>query len=190
MEEMIEIQCQIRIVRAGDWNLARIPKQASKGLPTRGMVMITAKVNGMAFQTPLEPDGYGSHWFRIDDELMAAGLLKTEDVVHLQFSLAADWPEPDLPPELSEALKHDQRLQGIWNNLTRKAHWEWFRWIRSVKSKATRSKRVAATLDKLNNGHKRPCCFNSTACSVPELSKAGRLQVGPENQHDTDASIG
>jgi hypothetical protein len=34
---------------------------------------------------------------------------------------------------------------------------------------------VGVTISKMNSGKRRPCCFNLSACTDPDLSKNGRL---------------
>jgi len=48
-----------------------VPKAASRKLPSRGMSMVEGSFNGIPFQAPLEPDGLGSHWFRVSNTLHA-----------------------------------------------------------------------------------------------------------------------
>ena len=62
-----------------------------------------------------------------------------------------------------------------WNSLTTKARWEWLRWIRSTKNLDTRQKRINVACDKLQKGDKRPCCFDASRCTIPEVSKSGVL---------------
>ena len=38
-----------------------------------------------------------------------------------------------------------------------------------------RSRRVDVSISKMNSGKRRPCCFNLSACTDPDLSKNGRL---------------
>ena len=43
----------------------RLPKTASKKLPSRGQVAVHGTINGVEFQTVLEPDGTFGHWMRM-----------------------------------------------------------------------------------------------------------------------------
>ena len=47
----------------------RLPETASKDLPSRGQVAVHGTINGVEFQTVLEPDGESGHWMRVDDAL-------------------------------------------------------------------------------------------------------------------------
>ena len=53
----------------GRSTVLRLPEAASKGLPSRGQVAVHGTINGIEFQTVLEPDGSTGHWMRVDDTL-------------------------------------------------------------------------------------------------------------------------
>ena len=94
---MAIISCQCRLFSIGDWLIVRLPDEASKQLPTRSQVMIKGVINGVDFQTPLEPDGRMSHWFRIDEELLSAIEAESGDTVVLEISPVKYWTEPEIP---------------------------------------------------------------------------------------------
>ena len=51
-----------------------LPRSASAKLPSRGMVMVNGTINSLHFQSPLEPDGKGSHWLKINKTMHEAGM--------------------------------------------------------------------------------------------------------------------
>ncbi len=108
---MPTIQCTAKILGIGSWAVVRIPKEASEGLGSRSMVMIDGKINDLPFATPLEPDGKGSHWFRLSEAILKAGKLAIGDTIKLEFSQTENWVEPELPPDLEEALKAASLLE-------------------------------------------------------------------------------
>jgi bacteriocin resistance YdeI/OmpD-like protein len=55
------------------------------------------------------------------------------------------------------------------------ARWEWVRWVNATKNPDTRRRRVDVSISKMKSGKRRPCCFNLSACTDPDLSKNGRL---------------
>ena len=55
------------------------------------------------------------------------------------------------------------------------ARWEWVRWVGATKNPDTRAKRVDVSISKLRAGSRRPCCFDLSSCTDPELSKNGKL---------------
>src|SRR6202790_4296048 len=77
--------------------ILRLPENASGKLPSRGQVAVQGTINGHAFQTVLEPDGYFGHWMRIDAKLLKAASLGAGDTATLEIESRKDWPEPDVP---------------------------------------------------------------------------------------------
>ncbi len=172
---MSAIQCEAKIVKIGSWAVALLPVEASQRLSSRGMHIISGTLNNLPLQTALEPDGRGSHWFRVTDVILKAGNLSSGDTVKLDFTQSITIPEPDLPSDFTEALTKDTLAMQTWLKTTPKAKWEWMRWIRSTKNAVTRNKRIEVALDKLRKGLKRPCCFNSASCTEPEVCRNGVL---------------
>jgi hypothetical protein len=157
-------------------NVLRLPETASNHLPSRGQVAVRGTINGVEFQTVLEPDGNSGHWMRVDDALQhAAGLSAGEDAT-LDIEVTKDWPEPSVPPDLAAALAAaPQDIRDLWNETTPMARWEWVRWVNATKNPDTRSRRVDVSISKMKSGKRRPCCFNLSSCTDPDLSKNGKL---------------
>jgi hypothetical protein len=156
--------------------VVRLPETASKNLPSRGQVAVRGTINGVGFRTVLEPDGNSGHWMRIDDTLQRAAGINAGDTATLSIEVTKDWPEPNVPQDLATALAAaPQKIQDLWNETTPMARWEWVRWVNATKNPDTRSRRVDVSISKMNSGKRRPCCFNLSACTDPDLSKNGRL---------------
>ncbi len=154
----------------------RLPEAASKKLPSRGQVAVHGTINGVEFQTVLEPDGESGHWMRVDHALQHTAGISTDDTATLDIAVTKDWPEPSVPPDLATALAASpQKIQNLWNQITPMARWEWVRWVNATKNPDTRTRRVDVSISKMNSGKRRPCCFNLSACTDPDLSKNGRL---------------
>ena len=137
--------------------------------------MVKGTINSNEFETPLEPDGMGSHWFRIDSTLSKAIKARPGDSVSLTIEPIREWPEPDIPADIRKALKADQKARAIWDDITPMARWEWIRWIRSTNRDETRNKRIEVGISKLKSGWRRPCCWNRNLCTEPSVSKNGVL---------------
>ncbi len=167
------IRFQATPFKIGTWTVLLLPKDASAQLPSRGMVLVKGTINGSAFKTPLEPDGRGSHWLKVDKDL--AG----KDVT-VEIEPSKDWPEPEIPPDVQKALATDREAYGLWQDVTPMARWDWLRWIGSTAKSETRQKHIEVAFSKLKNGTRRPCCFNRALCTVPEVSKSGVL-LEPHN---------
>ena len=163
----------------------RLPQTASKSLPSRGQVAVRGTINGVEFGTVLEPDGNSGHWMRVDDTLQrAAGISPGEDAT-LDIEVTKDWPEPNVPQDLATALAAaPQKIQDLWNETTPMARWEWVRWVNATKNPDTRRRRVEVSISKMNSGKRRPCCFNLSACTDPDLSKNGRLLEPGDDRPD------
>jgi len=154
----------------------RLPETASKNLPSRGQVAVHGTINGAAFQTVLEPDGEFGHWMRVEDTLQQAAGISSGDTATLDIVVNKDWPEPSVPRDLATALAAAPlKIQDLWNEITPMARWEWVRWVNATKNADTRRRRVEVSISKMKRGMRRPCCFNLSACTDPDLSRSGRL---------------
>lgn len=149
-----------------DRAIVRLPHDASAALPSRGQVAVAATINGSTSTTVVEPDGAKGHWLPVAD---------ADSVVTVELAPAAAWPEPSIPADLKAALDDAPDLEDAWQDITPMARWEWVRWVGATKNADTRAKRIDVSIDKLRKGSRRPCCFDLTSCTDPELAKNGRL---------------
>jgi len=182
---MFAIQFKTKLIKINDWTILHLPEEASAKLPTRGMTMVKGELNGVPFKTLLEPDGRylhdrkPSHWFAPDKKLLESAKANVGDTVEVSLELTKEWVEPEVPSDLKIALSTSPKAEQLWNDITPLARWDWVRWIRAVKTPETRQKHIEVALDKLNKGIRRPCCFNRSMCSVPEVSHNWRLLDAP-----------
>ena len=173
---MATINFKSKLVTINSWTILRLPESASAKLPSRGMTMVSGSMNGVPFKTLLEPDGkYGpgqhpSHWFRPDTKLLDDAQAAAGDTVDVTIEPTKEWIEPDVPEDLEAALATSPPAATLWKEISPLARWDWIRWIRAVKTAETRQKHIDVALDKLNNGMRRPCCFNRNLCSEPQVS--------------------
>jgi hypothetical protein len=172
---MSTIHFDAELFEIGSWKLLTLPKSASAQLPSRGMAMVEGTVNGFPFKAPLEPDGRGSHWLRVDEAMREAAGAETGDTVQLAIEPAKEWIEPELPDDLKSALEADPEIEALWLKCTTMARWDWIRWISATGQEGTRKRRIEVTLSKLRSGLRRPCCFNRNLCTEPSVSKNGIL---------------
>jgi hypothetical protein len=158
--------------------ILRLPDVASTRLSSRGQVAVDGKIGEHTFQAILEPDGDFGHWLKIDKRLQEATGFGPGDTITVEVEPSNDWPEPDLPRDLSEAISEASvEIRELWQAITPMARWEWVRWVNATKNPATRKRRVEVSVSKLGDGKRRPCCFNLAACTDPELSKNGKLAL-------------
>jgi hypothetical protein len=168
---MSTIKFQATPYTIGSWTVLRLPRAASKKLPSRGMSMVEGSINGFPFQAPLEPDGKGSHWLKIENGMKA----KAGDTARLEIEPMDQWPEPTIPADLKKALASAPESLKVWNETTPLARWDWVRWVGMSKNPDTRKKHIVVALSKLAHGERRPCCFNRSVCCEPAVSNQGVL---------------
>ena len=160
--------------------ILRLPAEASEKLPSRGQVAVQGTINGLGFQTVLEPDGCRGHWMRVDEKLQQTAAISAGDTATLEIEPTEGWPEPDVPQDFTTALAAaPQEIQDVWNDITPMARWEWVRWVNATKNPDTRRRRVEVSLSKMNGGKRRPCCFDLSSCTDPYLSRSGKLIEPP-----------
>lgn len=178
---MTPIQFDATLIQIKDWTIIHLPESISQELPSRGMVMIEADLCNTTIKVPLEPDGLGSHWFRLMPDLMNQTGLHTGDSITLSIRSTDEWSEPETPEDLEDALQSSD-LEKTWQAITRKARWEWIRWIRATQNPETRTKRIQTACSMLAAGKKRPCCFNHSLCTETYVSKSGILLTDAADQ--------
>jgi len=172
---MSTINFSAKLSKIGAWTLVRLPKSASVKLPSRGMTMIKGTIDGLHFKAALEPDGKGSHWFKFSKTMQEATRANVGDSVTLSIEPIKEWSEPEVPLDLKKALVSTPKANNTWEEITPNARWEWIRWIRSTKQLETRKRRIGVACSKLKAGKRRPCCFNSSMCTEPDVSNNGVL---------------
>ncbi len=154
--------------------IVRIPLSASKELSSRGMVMVKGTMNDITFRAPLEPDGKGSHWLDVSSFINQEMGVDVGSTVSFNIEQTNEWIEPDIPEDIMVSIIKNDVLDQ-WNSITTRSRWEWIRWIRSTKNSDTRNKRIHVACSKLFQGDKNPCCFDTSRCTVPDISKSGVL---------------
>jgi hypothetical protein len=170
------IRFDATVSQVGNSTIVRLPEKASEKLPSRGQVAVEGSIDGHRFQTVLEPDGTFGHWMRIDGKLQKTAALRVGDTVGVELEPRSEWPEPAVPRDLQAALRAaPQTIQDVWSDITPMARWEWVRWVNATRNPETRQKRVEVSISKMQNGKRRPCCFNLASCTDPDLSKNGKL---------------
>lgn len=142
--------------------------------------MVNGTINNQPIQIALEPDGKGSHWFKVNQSTQKNINASVGDSVTLNIEPTKDWPEPVIPDDLRVALSQNLKAQSVWIDTSAIAHWDWIRWINATKNPETRKKRIVTACSKLESGMRRPCCFNRSVCTDPYVSNNGIL-LEPNN---------
>lgn len=172
---MSTIRFEAKLFNIGSWTILRLPQEASANLPSRGMTMVEGTINGFRFQAALEPDGKGSHWFRVDQTMSEAARADAGDIVTLAIEPTKVWVEPEVPADVKQALAVVPQAHALWMKITPSSRWDWIRWIRATKEPETRQRRIEVACSKLKKGERRPCCFNRNLCTEPSVSQNGVL---------------
>lgn len=171
---MNELHFTATTATINNWTIVRLPKAISEELPSRGMVMAMITVDKYSFTAALEPDGEFSHWFYLKDSDLASISVDYDSSLNFTLRILDKWIEPELPEDITNCILKDH-LESEWASVTVKAKWEWLRWIRSTSNPQTREKRIQVMSSKLSQGKRRPCCFNTSQCTIAEVSKSGKL---------------
>lgn len=187
--EPAPIRFEGRLTTIDDTSLVRLPGAASGQLPSRGQVAVHATIDGHPFETVVEPDGRRGHWVRIDRPLRRAVGVDLGDTAQLTLEVAREWPEPAVPEDLSVALATaPAKIRDLWHDLTPMARWEWVRWVQATRNPETRQRRVEASVSKLDGGKRRPCCFDLSSCTDPDLARNGKLREPGPDASSVDAT--
>lgn len=142
------------------WTFVVLPAAASKKLPRRSMVTVDGTLQGQPFQVTLEPDGQGSHWFKVETAVREAAGIATGDSGTFTITPVEKEPEPKVSADLKQALAANAAANATWLDITPVARRDWIHWITSGKKAETRTKRIAVACDKLASGNRRACCFD------------------------------
>jgi hypothetical protein len=172
---MSTIRFKTTLLNIGNWTILRLPRSASAKLPSRGLTLVEGTINGFHSKIVLEPDGLGSHWFRVDSGLRETADIDAGGTVTMAVEPSKEWPQPEVPADLNKALVSDLQANALWVKITAMARWDWIRWIRATHNQETRIRRIETALSKLKAGERRPCCFNRNQCTEPAVSKNGVL---------------
>lgn len=145
--------------KTGSWSLLILPKNASAKLPSRGLTMVEATLNGFPFRAALEPNAQGSHQLRVNPALHAAADPDTGDTVTVEITRTGEEPELRMPLDLRQALAATPRAQALWADITPLARRDWILWLSSGKLSETRRLRIKKACSMLAAGKRRVCCF-------------------------------
>lgn len=172
-----KIQHHAEVVEVNGHRIAVLTQQMSDALPSRGQVAVVGKIDGHAFETVVEPDGYRGHWIKLDERLIRTLDIEPGHRLQVDISPAPTWPEPEIPGDLQSALENAPDIIELWESITPMARWEWVRWVRATKNPQTRARRVEVSISKMRSGKRRPCCFDLSACTDPDVAVSGKLRI-------------
>ena len=64
-----------------------------------------------------------------------------------------------LPKDMQAALLADKAAQVAWQDITALARNEFICWVENAKADETRQRRIRRTVEELDDGQRRPCCW-------------------------------
>ena len=65
----------------------------------------------------------------------------------------------ELPGDLRQALTANSVARAAWSDITPLARNEFICWVEDAKQQATRERRIRRTIEELEEGQRRPCCW-------------------------------
>ena len=66
--------------------------------------MVEGTINGFPFRAPLEPNGKGSHWLRVNKAMHDPASADAGHTVTVEITRAGEEPETRVPMDLRKAL--------------------------------------------------------------------------------------
>jgi hypothetical protein len=127
--------------------------------------MVEGTINGTPFRAVLEPDGKGSHWFKVDGAVLESAGADAGDTVVMEIEPSKEWLEPRVPADLKDVLESDPEAHVVWTDITPSARWDWIRWIGSARQSETPKRRVESVCSRLKGVSEGRAA--STAASAP-----------------------
>ncbi len=65
----------------------------------------------------------------------------------------------ELPTDIQTELRKNSKALSAWRSITPIARNEFICWVVSAKQDKTRTRRIQRTVEELNEGQRRPCCW-------------------------------
>lgn len=75
------------------------------------------------------------------------------------MSKFSDGTAHKLPNDLQKALNSSDVAGIAWEDITKLARNEFICWVEDAKQEKTRERRVRRTIEELEDGQRRPCCW-------------------------------
>jgi len=127
----------------------RVPETVTKAAKSRGFVAIHAVIDGKEYDRSLIPIGDGSHMIVVSRAMQRELKKLLGDSIDVVVRIADGPHMPKLPEELSVMLDIELHLRPKWDALGRGQQRNYCLWVDSAKTDATRAKRTAEILRRL-----------------------------------------
>jgi hypothetical protein len=133
-----------------------IPKTIERKLA--GLPTVEGTINGHPFRAPLDRTANGCT-LRVNQAMLRGSAARVGDDV----LLAVLGPEPELvlAPDVRRAIEASRGATALWSDMSDLARRDYVRWVDGTKNPDTRARRIRRTVEELEEGKRRPCCFNA-----------------------------
>lgn len=133
-----------------------IPFDVRKVYGTNGQVKVKAAFDGHPYQGSLANMGTGSHILILRKDIRRAIGKTVGDTVEVVLVRDQQEREVLVPEDLLEVLQSQPAALRFYESLSYTNRKEYVTWVTSAKKRATRSRRIDGTLEKLLAGMKNP----------------------------------
>ena len=128
-----------------------VPLEVAAALSDAKRPPVTVTVNGHEFRTRLAVYG-GQPMVGVTRANRAAAGIDVGDAFDVLLALDTAPRDVDVPPDLAEALAAEPSSATAFDRLSFTHRREYVQWITEAKRPETRARRVAGTLDRLQEG--------------------------------------
>lgn len=163
---MQTIRFNTELIKSGNRVYVQLPESVTKKLPQE--TMIEGIINFFPFRVELK-DGQSE----VNKTLQSASKINDEDTIPVEITRVGDEPEVRVPTDLSKALKTSKVATDQWKKITPMARRDWVLSICTVKKEETRVGRIKKTIDMLEHGKGRVCCFPGIGWIMKGNEEAG-----------------
>jgi hypothetical protein len=122
----------------------------------KGQVKVKITYDGVPYQGSLAKMGTNCHWLLVRKDIRKLIGKNAGDVVKVTVQRDLEERIVDIPDELIALLEANPQEQQFFDQLSFTNRKEYARWISDAKRPETKEKRLAQTLEKLQQGKKNP----------------------------------
>ena len=138
--------------RGGGGTLVPVPHEVAAKLGLKGMPRIQAVIAGTPYRGSLMPMGDGTYCLGVLRSIQEAAGVEAGDEIDVELELDTAPRTVEVPPDLAAALARDGAAAAAWAKLSFTNRKEIARSLEEAKKPETRSRRLAAALERLSRG--------------------------------------
>ncbi len=133
-----------------------IPFSVEEVYGTKGRVKVKATFDGIPYRGSIANMGTGCHIVGVLKSIRKEINKSHGDIVAVTLELDKEERIVEIPTDLQKALAMSKVASELFDTLSFTNKKEYVEWITSAKKEETRTKRLAATIEKLEAGLKNP----------------------------------